>query len=349
MKKKTTKLGKFKLRPPSVYTMFVAGVSMLLAAVIIMSANDMLGFVKPEGEVQIEIPQEAGLDQVATILNQAGVIKFPGFFKLYVSISGSNRQFTAGTFDLDTSLDYRAVVRKISRVSSVRQTTTVTFPEGVEIKQIRELLVEKSVCDPAKLDDALANHVFDYDFLKDKPMTANRLEGYLFPDTYEFYVNDDPVNVLDKMLANFDKKVTADMRAKAKDMDMTLDQIITLASIIEREAANDEERPTISSVFHNRLKSKTYNRLESCATVLYALGERKPIVTIADTQIDHPYNTYRNKGLPPGPIASPGISSIKAALAPIDTEYQFFALQADGTHKFSKTYEEHQSVPRVNP
>ncbi|MEG2571031.1 MAG: endolytic transglycosylase MltG, partial [Clostridia bacterium] len=143
-------------------------------------------------------------------------------------------------------------------------------------------------------------------------------------------------------------KYTAAMRARAKELGMTTSEIITLASIIEREATSTDKE-LVSSVFHNRLRSGRYQYLQSCATVQYALGERKARLSIEDTKVTSPYNTYQNKGLPPGPIASPGNESIEAALYPAESDYMFFALLKDGTHKFSKTYDEHMKSENVNP
>jgi len=145
------------------------------------------------------------------------------------------------------------------------------------------------------------------------------------------------------MLANFDKKFTEDMAKQAEANGFTTHELITLASIIEREATGSDKK-LVASVFYNRLNSKRYKYLESCATVQYILGKHKAKLSISDTKIENPYNTYRNAGLPPGPISNPGLSSINAALYPAKTNYLFFALQKDGTHKFTETFEEHQKV-----
>ncbi|MEG2857842.1 MAG: endolytic transglycosylase MltG, partial [Clostridia bacterium] len=270
-------------------------------------------------------------------------------FTMFYKLTSSDSKIISGKFEPNSNLDYRALSRMLTRKSNYRETVRITIPEGYELKQIEKILVEKGVCDEKKLTDTLANHDFEYDFLKGiKKGDAKRLEGYLFPDTYEFYTNDDPANVIDKMLANFASKYTAAMRARAKELGMTTSEIITLASIIEREATSTDKE-LVSSVFHNRLRSGRYQYLQSCATVQYALGERKARLSIEDTKVTSPYNTYQNKGLPPGPIASPGNESIEAALYPAESDYMFFALLKDGTHKFSKTYDEHMKSENVNP
>lgn len=331
------------------YWAFILGVSMLLSAFIIVVTNEVFAFNKPDHSVVIDIPENASTRQVAKLLKKADIIEHPLLFQLFVSVTSDNTKFIAGKHEPNAQLDYRALLRSLTRKSSYKETVRVTIPEGYEIKQIIDLLVEKGVCQKQELEDVLKNHDFEVDIIKDlKVGEVTRLEGYLFPDTYEFYVGDDPARVIKKMLSNFSNKFTDEMVARAGELNMTVHEVITLASIVEREAtAND--RTKISSVFHNRLKSKSYPYLESCATVQYVLGERKKVLSVQDTKVESPYNTYENKGLPPGPIASPGAEAIEATLYPAETSYLFFALQEDGTHKFSKTYEEHLKVPNLNP
>ena len=331
------------------YWAFVLGVSMLLSACIIVAANEVFAFKKAEYTAVVEIPENASTGEVARILKKADIIKHPILFRMFVGMTTDNVKYIPGEHEPNASLDYRALLRSLTRRSASRDTVRVTIPEGYNVKQIVEVMVENGVCDKEALEEVLKNHDFENDLFKDfKTGELNRLEGYLFPDTYEFYVGDDPVRVVKKLISNFENKFTDNMIARAGELKMTVHEVITLASIVEKEAtAKDRER--ISSVFHNRLSSKTYPYLESCATVQYALGTNKKVLSIEDTEVDSPYNTYENKGLPPGPIASPGASAIEATLYPEDTNYLFFALQEDGTHKFSKTYAEHQRVPNLNP
>ena len=252
------------------------------------------------------------------------------------------------------------------RTSGDRATATVMIPEGYECEDIFALLAENGVCTVEELEDAAANHEYDYAFLADLPYgQKNRLEGYLFPDTYEFYVGDDPVNVLDKFLRRFDSKVTEEMYDAvdalnanlAKKMaangftdseiaaaKLDMHDVIIVASLIEKETAKASESPSIAAVIYNRLCSKLYPCLEIDATIVYALGGVDHALTNADLQVDSPYNTYTHAGLPVGPISNPGLSSISAALNPSDSNYYFYALDEDtGMHHFSETYEEHQA------
>ncbi len=331
------------------YWAFVLGVSMLLSAFIIVAANEVFAFKKPDYTAVVEIPENAGTYQVARILKKADIINHPMLFSFFVGLTTDDVKFIAGKHEPNAALDYRALLRTLTRKSTYKETVRVTIPEGYNIKQIVDLMVENGVCEKQAIEDVLKGHDFEETILENlKTGELNRLEGYLFPDTYEFYVGDDPVRVVNKLISNFKNKFTNAMVSRAGELNMTVHEVITLASIIEKEAtAADREK--ISSVFHNRLDSKSYPYLESCATVQYALGTNKKVLTIEDTKVKSPYNTYENKGLPPGPIASPGIEAIEAALYPADTDYLFFALQENGTHKFSKTYAEHQKVPNLNP
>ncbi len=340
---------KIRLEAKYIYIAFILGISMLLAALVITSTNEVLALARPDREVIVEIPENASHSEVAKILKQNGVISHKVLFNMFASMTRRDAVYHGGEYKINSNMDYRAMLRRLTSKKGALNTVKITIPEGYELKQIVQLLAEKGVCDEKSLKDTIANEDFDYEFLKGIPLgKEDRLEGYMFPDTYEFYKNDVPERVVKKFLENFDLKYNEEFVARAKELDMSTNDVITLASIIEREATA-EDRKNISSVFHNRLKSKTYPYLESCATVQYVLGERKKVISIADTKIDNKYNTYKYKGLPPGPIANPGYDSIEAALYPNDTDYLFFALQEDGTHKFSKTYEEHLATPKINP
>jgi UPF0755 protein len=214
--------------------------------------------------------------------------------------------------------------------------------------------VKKDLATADKFNSAMKYGKYNYDFVKSIKNVNNRefkLEGYLFPDTYEFAMNADEKTIVNVMLENFNNKLTKEQYKRAKELGMSMDEIITLASIIEREANNTKDRRLVSAVFHRRLKSRDLNSLESCATIQYIFlnkeGKVHQKLTYADTRIDDPYNTYIHPGLPPGPICSPGMDSINAALYPDeDTDYMFFIAGPGGTTKFSKTYAEHKKAMR---
>ncbi len=327
------------------YFFFVVGVSALLAGFGWLTANEVLGLSKPEGVVTVEIKENETISEITGQLKEKGLIQYPWMFMLYANVSHAEEKIVPGTYTIDTNLDYIAIVGAMKKGSQYRSIVKVTIPEGFMMREIFARLEEKKVCSAAELMKAAKEHDFNYSFLKDLPKTDNRLEGFLFPDTYEFYVNENPVDAISKMLSIFDRKFTADMRQRASSMDLTIQQAVTIASMIEREAANAEEAPTISSVIYNRLhKPEKFPYLQIDATILYALPEHKTRLTNTDKELDSPYNTYLYKGLPPGPICSPGKSSLLAAVDPEDTGYYYYAINKEGKHQFSKTQSEHNKV-----
>lgn len=334
------------------YTLFIVGVSLLLSVFLINVANDALALIKTGDTVRVELEKDMSTSEIAKMLKEKGLIKYEFAFELFAKLTKSEGKFKYGKYDLDGSMGYYEIVNALKRKSVIRDTVWVTIPEGAELKDILKTLEAKGVCSAKKLQETLDTYEFDYDFLKDLPDRPNKFEGYLFPDTYEFYVSqsltngaeendEDPVAVLKKFFDNFEIRVNETIRQKAEENALTLDELITLASIVEREAGSEDEMPIVASVFHNRMSSKKYPYLQSCATVQYILQERKPVLSIEDTKIESPYNTYINKGLPVGPIASPGLAAIMAAADPDDTDYYFFSVDASGKTIFAKTYEEH--------
>ena len=346
------------------YVCCVLAASVLIAVGVWRCADDMLALTRTNFQVNVTVPEGATISQISDELKDKGLIQYPWLFKLYCGFSHAERKIDPGTYELSGVYDYHALVNGMVKTSGDRATATVLIPEGYECEDIFALLAENGVCTVAELEDAAANHEFDYAFLSELSYgKANRLEGYLFPDTYEFYVGDDPVNVLDKFLRRFDGKVTEEMYAAVDELNaklaaqmeangftqseiaaakLDMNDVIIVASLIEKETAKASESPSIASVIYNRLCSKLYPCLEIDATIQYALDERKEVLSNADKGIISPYNTYKNAGLPVGPISNPGIASIRAALYPADTDYYFYALGSDGVHHFSRTYYEHQ-------
>lgn len=286
----------------------------------------------------VTVPEGAGLSAIAESLEGA---VYPTAFRLYVIVKGEAAHLRPGTYLVEKGMGYAEILEML-KAGVPDEVAHFTVPEGYELREIRALLDEKGILFAAEFDAAVLD--FDagaYPFLKDIGKGTNRLEGFLFPDTYEVFVGESGDSILRRMVDRFAQVWTADFAARAKALDMTPYEVVTLASIIEREAAKASEQAHVSSVFHNRLKSSRYPYLESCATVQYILKERKPVLSFADTEIVSPYNTYKNPGLPVGPIAAPGEGAIRAALYPDDHDDYFFFAQPDGTHIFSKTFAEH--------
>jgi len=224
---------------------------------------------------------------------------------------------------------------------------TVTIREGLRAEEVAHLLASEGLVDQEEFILLVRDDAFHYDFLRDRPADAPRtLEGFLFPDTYQFPVNIAATPLIDMLLHNFDQRVTMEMRQQALNQGLDLFQVLTLASIVEREAAVPEERSTIASVYLNRLRKGMY--LEADPTVQYAKGYDPatgrwwPPLSLDELRtIDSTFNTFINPGLPPGPICSPGLASIEAVLDPADTHYLFFHAKGDGSHAFAETFEEH--------
>lgn len=346
------------------YVCCVLAASVLLAVGAWKCADDVLALTKLDRTVTFTVSEGESIASVARRLKEEGLVEYEWLFKFYCWFSHAERKIEPGTYELNNLYDYHALVNGMIATSTDRATVTVTVPEGYECKDIFELLAENGVCTVDELEQTAANYQFDYEFLHGLEYgSKTRLEGYLFPDTYEFYVNDKPENVIDKFLRNFDNKLTDQMyedvaalndrlraqmqesgftEAEIENAGLTMHDVIIVASLVEKETAKTSESATIASVIYNRLCSKLYPCLQIDATIQYALGERKEVLSDADKYVISPYNTYTNAGLPAGPIANPGINSIRAALYPADTDYYFYALGTDGVHHFSTTYYEHQ-------
>jgi UPF0755 protein len=324
-----------------VYYLVILVVSALLAGIGWFLCNDLLALNKEEMTAEIVVRKDESIGEVATSLKQAGLIEYKSFFLFYSAISDTEP--VAGTYKLNTTMDYHALLNAMSSRSGVRETVDVTIPEGYTMAQIFALLEEKNVNTVEELTEVAANGDFDYDFLEGKEKgDASRLEGYLFPDTYQFYSGGDATAVINKMLKNFDNKMTDQLMEAVESSSYTLDEIIIIASLIEKETDGTDDTK-ISSVIRNRLKNsgETAGYLQIDAALLYALGEHKTVLTDADKEVDSPYNLYTHKGLPPTAIANPGLASIRAALYPDNTKYYYYALGNDGVHHFFATYREH--------
>lgn len=314
----------------------------LICSIGLFQYNNNLKPLKSEEKkeiIRVEIPVGSNVESIAHLLEQKGVIKSSFTFRLYSKLNHIEDKYKAGIYDIDNSKDIKEIASELQHGKGFHETIKFTIPEGFEVRMIVDKLVELGLGDRDKIYEAINNHYFDYDFLTDVSRAEERLEGYLFPDTYEVYKNISEEEIIDKMLERFDQIFNEDFKARASELNMSVNEIVTLASIIEREAKVDEERKIVSSVFHNRLNINMM--LRSCATVQYVLKERKEVLLYKDLEIESPYNTYKNSGLPPGPIASPGLKSIEAALYPDDTDYLFFVAKNDGTHIFTKTFKEH--------
>lgn len=327
------------------YLVFILGVSLLLSAVAIYVANDVFAFVKPEKKVMLELEDSQTPAQMAAVLKEEGVIRCKWAFVLYTKLANDGQSFKTGKFEVDSDMDYGQIINTLNRVPTYTETVSVTIPEGYTLKQIARLLEDARVCGAEDILDAAETYPFKHEMLQNIPMEEpNRLEGYLYPDTYEFYINDSPVRVLNAMLNNFNNKYTEEMRQLTENSGLTMRQILTIASMIEREAVLPEEQARISGVIYNRLNHMdAYPHLDIDATVQYALGEHKEMLTYEDLEVDSPYNTYKVIGLPQGPICNPGVPAILAALQPESHDYYFYVADPETKgHVFARNNAEHE-------
>ena len=315
-------------------------ISFILATIGWRWAGDVLALNKEPLTASVTITEGESLGDVTAELKEKGLVKYGYLFQLFASFTHKAEKITAGSYELSTVMDYSALLNNISSTSAYRETVTVTIPEGYTVEEIFKLMENKGVCSYNDLLKVAQEETFDFDFLKDvKTTKEKRLEGYLFPDTYEFYKGADAKSVINTMLKNFNDRFDSKMEAEMQLLGYSKNDIIIMASIIEKETDGGDQR-NIASVLQNRLKNtwatpKGYLQVDS--TIQYLLKERKKKLTDKDLEIDSPYNTYKNPGLPIGPICNPGLTAIQAALAPNKTNYYYFMLGKDGTTHFFDT------------
>lgn len=340
-----------------------------LARVLWLWADDVLALTKEDRPVTISISDADTMADITNKLTESGLIRYPGLFNLYCNITGAREKISAGEFLLNEMLDYMALVNSMTSYSSTRTEVSVMIPEGHECRQIFALLEKNSVCTVEALEAAAKTmDLSDYWFLEGLSEESREnpycLEGFLFPDTYNFYTSDDPERVLRKFLRNFSNRFDDDMVTSMETLNGMMREkltafgygeeyiqgqlldvldVVNIAAMIERETAGSGESATIASVIYNRLCDPNYPYLNIDATIQYALGEHKATLTYEDLEIDSPYNTYLYPGLPAGPISNPGLNSLKAALNPASTDYYYYALDVDGMHHFSRNKEEHEA------
>ena len=317
-------------------------------------AADVLAFGREDKVVTVTVYEADTMEDIIDKLHENGLIRYKSLFSLYANISDAEEDIKPGIYDLNTRYDYHALVNFMSPRSS-REVIKLTIPEGYTCRQIFSLLEENRICTAV---DAAAyaakGELSEYWFLEGLERGSdNCLEGYLFPDTYEFYKNSTPREALEKMLDNFEYRFDEEMLTQMEDLNQKVTdgnygirEIVIIASLIEKESAAPAESPKVSGVIYNRLFRWGSNPpfLNIDASIVYAQEGNNARI---DTKLDSPYNTYLYEGLTPGPIANPGLASLKAALNPESHNYYYYVLNpATGMHQFSTTYEEHQGYVR---
>lgn len=316
----------------AIIVLLIAGI----AALIYINGLDKAYDSSKSDTINVTVEMGSTTEDIGTLLQEEGIIESSSDFKFFSKVKGYDGKYQAGTYALAPSMTLSEIAEII--ISGKTNNITFTIPEGYTIYQMADKLSEEGIVDREKFVSLLTDGNFSYDFLSDAQSGKNHLEGYLFPETYTVKFGADEETIINTMLNQFDTVFTEEFKARAEELGYSLNEIMVIASIIERETQVDEERGKVSSVIYNRLKEGM--PLQMCSTVQYILGEQKEILSNADTQIESPYNTYINQGLPPGPICCPGLASIEAALYPDETDYLYFVVsdKLDGTQKFSSDY-----------
>ncbi len=295
--------------------------------------------------VNVEIPHGATTVDIAKILSDKELIKNELLFRLFVRLQEQDGKMQAGKYEIKTGTTIPDIITMLTNGEGnvSYEVVRFTIPEGWKIEEIANYLAEKRLVDKKRFLELVDKGNFTFSFNKYLPekTVGHRLEGFLFPDTYEIKKGAKEEEIIQMMLNQFAKKWEDDWFNEIEKRNMTPYDAVILASIIEREVVVDKERPLVAGVFYNRLQKKW--KLESCATVQFLLGKQKADLTLADLKIDNPYNTYLYAGLPPGPISNPGYASLKAAVNPAKHDYFFFVTKKDGSneHLFAKTFAEH--------
>lgn len=341
-----------------IWTVMIFIVSFAIAFTVIFVGADLLGFTTSQPkDMVLEIPKGSTASQIADILEEKGPVNIPFAFRVYAKLKGFDNQFKYGVYTFSSDDSYSEIAKKLIEQGAKAQSVTVTIPEGTGINDftknvngqnvvvpgIATLLEKNGVCTKDDFFAALKQIEYTGEYLSncDPDRTYYALEGYLFPETYDFYNYDSKecaVLAIKRMIAEGEKRITPQMYKKAKEMGYSMNQILTMASIIQMEAGTDTESlPKIAAVFYNRLNSDQFATLGSSPTCYYGDSFKRD---------DERYDTYKAKGLPPGPLCSPSINAINAALNPDSNEYFYFVTDAKGKFYFHKTLAEQNATKK---
>ncbi len=331
-----------------IYIVSVLVVSGCLALFAILVGNDCFAFVKSDAEITVTIPEDADLGDIAKELKKNDIIKYPNMFKLYVMFRNKDTDnYVAGNHTVNGMMGYDTLIAQFKPAVG-REEITLTIVEGSTTQEIIDLFVENGIGTQKGFKDTIENYEFDFWFLEelDKIDTSERiyrLDGYLFPDTYNFFTNSSEADALYKLLSNFEAKFDIENKARCDELGMSVDDIVIMASLIQKEAMHITDYPLVSSVFHNRIKDGM--KLESNATVQYTMPKEEVELKLTYDQIttyDNGYNTYLYTGLPEGPICNSSLNALNWAMYPTDTDYLYFVSDKDGYNHYAVTYPEHQ-------
>lgn len=327
-------------RPPNE----IVGLTLVVAFFFLIAGVGALqpALPSPAEPVAVQIPPEATASEIASLLQEKGIVRSALAFRLLARFTGQEAKLKAGRYVISPGRTPGEILTVLVEGQTAEELVRVTVPEGYTVRQMASLLAAKGITSEAEFLTVARNGDLKSRFFATPlpPGTQFRWEGFFFPDTYLFRPGTPAIEVAQRMLTRMDEVWAEEARMRSEtSLNFTPREIVTLASLVEREAKVASERPLIARVFYNRLQANM--NLQSCATVQYLLPAPKPRLLEADTRIPSPYNTYLHPGLPPGPIASPGRASLRAALQPGTGDYLYFVAKPDGTHAFSSTYSEH--------
>ncbi|MGN0695479.1 MAG: endolytic transglycosylase MltG, partial [Oscillospiraceae bacterium] len=303
-----------------ILTSLIICISIFIAVTVINVVKTVTGLDREDVQIVVEIPENSTAYDIADILEAEGIIDNADLFGLMAQFKGMDSSFSAGSHVLSPNMTYSDIMDELCRhYEEERETVDITFPEGITVYEAAALLEENEVCDADRFIYIFNSSSFGFDFEKLVTTSSEKflkMEGYLFPDTYTFYKDEEPEVVAKKFYRNFENKLTPDYYGRMEDLGLSLEETVTLASMIQAEAQSFSDMKKISSVFQNRLKSKDFPRLESDPTTKYVNNVIKPNIEIPDEKMFTAYDTYKGEGLPPGPICNPGLDAISAVLYP---------------------------------
>lgn len=317
------------------------------AMLVVYAAGDIFGLKESEEKITVNIPTNTSVSQVADLLKEKEIIEYPVVFRAYVKYKLNNDvNFNFGVFTLTPNMSYDELIAELERAVKSEEEVTVTIPEGFDVVEIASKLEENHVCTKEEFLKAINEEKFDYDILEsayeNKDKKAYVLEGYLYPDTYNFIENSAPADVIKKFLDNFERKLSNSMRNSIEYKGYTMDEFLTLASIVQKEAPTKDNMGLVASVYTNRLKSDEFPKLQADPTSGYA--DNVLLKNGFSQELSESYDTYKSEGLPPGAIANPGMDAMEAALSPRTSDYFYFCSDlGTGEFYYAYSYDEHQA------
>lgn len=328
-------------------SVFIISVSILAAVFILNCSKEFLAIGKSDIELVVDIPMDSSTADIAEILYNEGIISNVDLFRFFSKFKGSDGTYIAGTHTLSPKMDYNTLIEVLQEeAENQRETADVVFQEGITLFEAAQKLEEKNVCNAEEFIKVFNAGGFGFDFeesVRVSSLKFYKMEGYFFPDTYQFYVEEDPRVVAKKIYKNFDARVTPDLYGRMRDLDMELEDVLTLASVVQAEAANTRDMKLVASVFYNRLNNPDeYPLLQSDPTTNYVEEIIKPNIEFKSEAMFKAYDTYQGAGLPPGPICNPGLDAINAVLYPAESDYYYFCSNLEtGEFFYAETLDEH--------